>query len=382
MSRRIRILVFAHAADMSGANQVVHALVTQLDPNRFEPEVAVPCEGLLAEALRTLGAGVEVIGETDGYPAALIPVIRRAIVRRNPDLVHINSFSGSSRNVCIASILAGRPYVWHIHEMLPPNTPLKTRFFLRTARRVIACSEASRAQFAALVPRSRPVDLVYNAVPVPAGPVTPETKTAARARLLAEFGLPPDTRVVITVGRVEPEKGQDLLLEAAAAVVRAVPGAVFLVVGPLGGEGDPYLHSLETAIDRLGLEGRVIFSGYRPDAGDLVLGADVMAHPSRKESFGLVLGEALARLTPVVAFRVGGVPEIVRHGRSGWLVEPFDTGELAHRIAGLLSDSDLRTAMGAAGRKDVLASFTVEAFAAKMEKILEGAAGGRSGAGH
>jgi glycosyltransferase involved in cell wall biosynthesis len=148
------------------------------------------------------------------------------------------------------------------------------------------------------------------------------------------------------VGRLQPEKGVDVFLRAAALVSARVPSARFVVVGdgPLRGE-------LEALAGRLGLEGRVEFLGYRPDARELLGGLDVLAVSSRSDGAPLVVLEALTAGVPVVGSAVGGIPDQIRHGREGLLVPPGDPHALADALAALVAEPARARAMGAAGRR-------------------------------
>lgn len=190
----------------------------------------------------------------------------------------------------------------------------------------------------------------------------PADAAASRARLLNLLPAPArDTRIVLAAGRLSPEKGVDVLVEAARRVGDS--RACFIICGD-GAERA----ALGRQIAAAGLVGRVVLAGFRGDLDELMPGADLFVLPSRTEGLPNVALEASARGVAVVATAVGGTPEVVAHGVNGLLVPPGDPAALAGRIAELLADDIHRAALGAAGRDRMRREFT---FAAQAEQYLE-----------
>jgi N-acetyl-alpha-D-glucosaminyl L-malate synthase BshA len=150
---------------------------------------------------------------------------------------------------------------------------------------------------------------------------------------------------------------------ALAEVVRTRPAVLVLV-----GDG-PERASIEALAVSLGLAGRVAFLGERPELGTLFSQADLFLLPSDQESFGLAALEALASGVPVVASRVGGLPEVVIAGTTGLLVPPHAPQALAAAVLGLLDDEPRRTAMGRAAREDAASRFRPEPVVDRYEAI-------------
>jgi glycosyltransferase involved in cell wall biosynthesis len=186
-----------------------------------------------------------------------------------------------------------------------------------------------------------------------------------RERLLAL--LPRPVRLVVgAAGRLSPEKGFGQLVEAAAVVLAACPDVGFVLFGdgPLRGE-------IAGRIAELGLTERVVLAGFRADLDELLPALDVLALPSFTEGLPNVVLEAFAARVPVVATAVGGTPEVVEDGASGYLVPPGDPNALARRLLDLLADDGLRRAMGQRGRERVQAEFTFEAQARQYQQLFE-----------
>lgn len=207
---------------------------------------------------------------------------------------------------------------------------------------------------------------------------------------------------VLFVGRISPEKGLHVLLDAFARVVARFPEARLDIVGAhaecpreilvdLGDEpmvrdlarfydGRGYAAHLNEQIRRHGLASRVEFSGFLPHAEAVrhFHRAWVLVNPSLSESFGMSLAEGMAAGIPVVATRVGGMVEVVDDGVTGSIVAPDDPTALAEALIGLLSDGELRRRMGEAGRRRASACFSWQRAADDVAALAARAAGARS----
>lgn len=185
----------------------------------------------------------------------------------------------------------------------------------------------------------------------------PEPREAARARI----GIAPEERIVLFVGRIDPIKGIDTLVDAAAILLAGEtlsPAPTFLIVGgDLDDAGEPVgpLADIARAVAARGISGRFRLVGSQPQdqLPAFYAAADVVAVPSRYESFGLVAVEALACGVPVVASRAGGLRFTIDEGVSGLLVKPQSPSALAGGIARILGDDALRSAMASAARPSV-----------------------------
>lgn len=171
----------------------------------------------------------------------------------------------------------------------------------------------------------------------------------------AELGLNMDAPVFGVVSALRPEKGLEVLLQAATHVFRSMPEARLVIAG----EGSEQVHLKSLATD-LGITDHVIFLGHREDVPDVLSAVDVAVSPSETESLPNAVLEAMALARPVVATRVGGTPELVVDGETGYLVDAGASSPLADRIVELLRDADRRASMGAAGRQRVTEEYSPE----------------------
>ncbi len=183
--------------------------------------------------------------------------------------------------------------------------------------------------------------------------------------------------LVATVGRLDPWKGHEVFLEAAAVVLERHPTCVFAVIGDVLFDsvrrrfGDRR-QQMERRAKELGVADRVRFLGQRTDVPRLLGAVDVLVHPSREpEPFGRSVAEAMAASVPVVASRIGGIPEIVTDGENGLLVPAGDAAALAEVISKLLGDDSLRARLAAAGRAVARDRFSIEAHVEAVQRVYE-----------
>ncbi len=184
---------------------------------------------------------------------------------------------------------------------------------------------------------------------------------------------PPGPPTVVFLGRLEHRKGTFELLQAVPRVLRELPGARFVLIGadrphcPGGRTHAEYLRD-EFPGD---IQKQVTLAGRlpQPEVDRWLQTADVFVAPSRYESFGLVFVEAMRWGTPVVGTTVGGIPEVVEDGRSGLLVPPESPYDLAAALVKLLTNPDLRSRLGAAGRKRAEVEFSAERMARRTESL-------------
>jgi len=173
-------------------------------------------------------------------------------------------------------------------------------------------------------------------------------------------------RIIGSAGRLSPEKGFDMLVEAAAIVARSDPGAGFVHFGD-----GPLRQAIRRRIGELGLEQRFILAGLRDDLDRFLPHWDLSVLPSFTEGLPTVVLESYAAGVPVVATAVGGTPEAVADGVDGYLVQPGDPTALARRILDLLGADDRRREMGRLGRRRIRAEFTFDAQATRFQRVCE-----------
>ncbi len=298
-------------------------------------------------------------------PGALV-ALRRLMRERGVALVHTHS-SVDSWIGGLAARSLGRPVVRSRHVSIPI---LRRRALVyRLADRIITTGEGiARIVAAAGVDPAKIVS-------VPAGVDTTRFHPGVSGKAVRdELGLPsaPAGHVVGLVANIRGSKGHRYFLEAARAVLRALPDTRFLVVGDGVGFDDVRRRAHELELDE-----HVIMTGFRRDIPEVMAALDLLVLPStRSEATSQVIPQALAVGTPVAATAVGGIPEIVRDGENGRLVPPADPAALAAAIVELLRDRERARALAQAGQREVLARYTVEAMMARTQAVYRELLGG------
>jgi len=189
-----------------------------------------------------------------------------------------------------------------------------------------------------------------------------------RAKFRREIGLGDNTPLIGNVGMIRPDKGQLVLVEAAPLVLQKRPDARFVIVG----QGTGILKrgiNVRNAIDRAGLADKIIMAGYRWDTPNVYAACDMIVIASlRTEASPIVLREAFASGRPVIATKVGDIPEILRDRENGLLIEPGDTQALANAIMEFITDPNLAAYCAANGLRYATEHFS---FDTMMEKKLQ-----------
>lgn len=185
--------------------------------------------------------------------------------------------------------------------------------------------------------------VIHSAVECPDGA---NCKLPADTR--ASLGIPADAVVVGTVARLDPVKGVGVLVEAAPIIAHACPSIPiwFLIVG-----GGTQQAKLESRAKKLGIHGRMVFTGMRRDIGVLMKSMDIYVQPSLNEGMGKTIIQAQHAGLPVVASRVQGIPDVVNEGKNGLLVPPADPAALASAVSGLVCDPEQRRCYSAEAKR-------------------------------
>ena len=289
----------------------------------------------------------------------LLPVLRsrwryvwrlKQLLRAQPGILHVHSRMGASRYALWSGRWAGVPVVLTLHEFPDKRkwAAWRDAWLIRClVDRVVAVSEATAAAYRPQL-KGMPVRVIRNVLRIP-----PE-------RPARSGGKP----VFAMIGRLGPRKGTEEFLQACARLRQAAVGFEAWLVGDwISAE------EREKAVARaaeLGVSDCVVFRGAVDDMAVIYRNVDLVAVPSHAETFSLVAMEAMGSGLPVVASDVGGLPELVEDGRTGFLVPVGDAQALADRILTLLRDAALRQTMGAAGRERARTLFSPGSYAARM----------------
>ncbi len=325
---------------------VVDLIASQRDAGHECRVICLFKLGLLARELLASGVRVDACGKRPGLDLRALRRAR-ALIRQSPDAV-IHTHNAMAHYYAVLASL-GLPVKCRIntrHGMGGRTRSGRQEWLYRQSLRgtdyAVAVCEAARQRFAADGMRPRRALLS-----VPNGIRLERFRPAddvARQSLVAELGLPTGSRIIGTVGRLQPVKDHALLLRAFAKVSVQVPEAALVIVGD-----GPLRAALEAQAEQAGLSDALRFMGDRHDVPRLLTGMEVFALTSTSEGYSVALLEACASSLPIVATDVGGNREIVRHGINGRLVPSGDTAAIATALIALLRGGEQAAAMGRAG---------------------------------
>lgn len=307
-----------------------------------------------------------------GIFAALFRVSRqlRALIQEHRiDLVHTVMYP-ASLYVALACRGTRCRQLWHEHNVKRlhgVNRPIY-RWIARSCTRVIGPSDAVIAALAdSGMDRAR-LHTVYNGIDL--ARFSPDNEAARRAR--RDLGLGPDQPAVGLFGQMLPYKGHLTLIEAAPALIAAMPSIRFFFVGAL--ENPPYQEQLRARLRELGLEERFTFTGWRTDVPALIRAMDVnVVATLTPEPAALSLMETMAMARPIVATGTGGTREIVVDGVTGLIVPPGDAEALAAAVTRILQSPELGASLGEAGRRRVEQRFTRARHIEEIRGLYEAA---------
>jgi glycosyltransferase involved in cell wall biosynthesis len=378
--RECRVLYVNNSADIYGASRCVIRLLTGLDRTRYIPLVLLPEDGPLRKRLEALGVEIvfhprlsvvtrPVFGSWRllifflEFPASVL-FLWRLIRRRKIDLVHTNT--GVMVSPGLAAKLAGVPHLWHIRDWFQEFRQIwkpYSRYILWSSDAVITVSEAVASQFA----DGSKINVVYDGFP------TDELQSGDAERgqdFRRRFGL--GTQFVVgCVGRIKlRRKGQEVLVRAAAILKAKGLRPKVLIVGTVYPGNESHLESLKALIQEAGLQDQVVLTGELEDVKPAYSAMNVLVLPSAQpEPFGNVMMEAMTMSVPGIATNIGGSPEAVEDGVTGFLVPPSEPEALADKIELLMNDPKLGRRLGEAGLKRVMERFSIEEMIRKIEAL-------------
>ena len=375
----LRVLFVVPDLGVGGAERHVTTVLPQLDPARFTPSVVcIGGPGALFDELTRAGVPARALHRRKRQAASALVDLVREMRRTRPDLVVVRGYNAEALGR-IAAVLARVPRVvmWvHNHGDIEPRGRIRRIVDRVLGRATDAYYGVAEAQTEYLVEDlgypAEKITVVYNGV----DPDRFDPDAGRDPELAAQLGIGMDDPVLGILAALRPEKDHATLLHAFRIVADEMADAKLLVVG----EG-PERGRLEKLAADLGLAGRVVFTGARSDIPAVLALFDVVTLSSYSiECFPMAVLEAMAAGRPAVCTAVGGVPEMIEEGVTGYLVPPHDPAALADRYLALLRDRAATRRLGAAARAAVESRFSLRRSVEAAEQAMERTAGRVPGA--
>lgn len=365
--RKINILHIVEDLNIGGVEELVRIIVTGLDREKYNIHICCIEEGgQTAQELMAAGIKVDILGLKSYHNLFNILKLVKYIKERKIDIIHTHMYFASSFGR-IAAILAKTPIListsYSNYFEYKRRNILMEYFLANFTDRIIAASNSIK-EFTVKQQKISPdkFTVIYDCASS-----DKFSKNIDSISIKKDLGIELDYSVVGCVARLDVVKGIAYLIQAASEVLRRIPKVKFLIVG------DGLLRKeLEELSINLGIKDKIIFAGSRRDIPEMLSVMDIFVLPSAlREGCPLAILEAMAMSKPVIASRLGGIPEEVQDEKSGILVPPKDSLALAEAIQKLLSDKNLAKDMGKIGRKIFEDKFSKEIMLKKIESLYD-----------
>ena len=358
------ILYLSTSSGPGGAERVINNLAASLDPERYRAVLCLFRPGWLQERSESRDIRTFIIpthGMTDWRWALQF---KRLLQQEQVDLIHAHEFDANVQGAFVAT-LAGIPLVATVHG--------KNYFWERLRRRQAYRWVSRRATMVAVSENLKQfivervgvspcrVKVLYNGVDE-----LPNYDRAQVEECRNELGLPESGQIVGVVGNLYPVKGHQYLIDGIPSVLAKCPGTSFVFAGR--GQLEP---ELKAQVHRLGIERSVFFLGLRQDIPRILAMLDVFVLPSLSEGLSMAILEAMIAGKPVVATQVGGNPELVLHGETGFLVPPCDSQALASSLITLLTNRQQAAQFAEEGKRRAEGQFSLRTMVRAYQSLYD-----------
>ena len=363
-----RILYIHGIGRIGGAERDLLAILRATNRDEWEPHVACPPATPLSDRLAREGSRLHAIslGPWRKWYSPLVRwrgvrSLRELVADTAPHVIHVNDIWWVPHTIAAVRGSSGRrpPIVAHVRQEIEPEKV--RRYGLESVQAVIAISKQVEQALIGGGVSPNAVQTIYSGLQF--SDTTPAPQGAAS---YGAYGLSADAVLLGTVAHLFVRKGYDVMLRALPAIIQEVPAVQYLIIGT----GDAaYERQLKALAATLGVADHVHFAGFQENVAPFLAALSLYVHPARMEGFGIAVVEALAAGKAVVATRVGGLPEVVDHGRTGLLVNPDDPEGLSAAILSLLRDEGRRKEMGERAARVARERFDLSASVGAIERL-------------
>lgn len=360
-----RVVHYIESRNFGGAEQIVFNLLSGLDRNRWESI-------LIYHSYPGIAPFIEKVNELDIEIIPLPPIERWTNISQMLKLIrklralnatvfhaHLPWYLSCSYGL-LCAYLAGVPATVATQQLYieinPSRLYILQKLISMIVDRYIAVSGGVAEKLGRLIFSHDKIRVVKNGISIENFPCT---KSNTLRELLKDNK---DMPIVLTVARLDKQKGHEYLIEAASMV----PEAVFALVGD-----GPERGKLETYVKEMNLEKRLVFLGYREDIQEILSGCDLFVLPSLYEGLPLAILEAMAAGKPVIASDINGTDEIINDGKTGILVPPADPNAIAEAIRRVLSDPSLARNLAASGKERAYSEFSSKKMVEGVTRVYE-----------
>ncbi len=355
---------------MGGAEQVIYNLVEHTDKTRYIVSILCLEEPVGAFGKQLIEKGIQIVSfrRKPGFDWSVVRDIRHFLKHHDVAVLHCHQYTPYVYGLS-AAVFMSTKVIFTEHGRFFPDVRRPKRVLLNP---LLNCFTAyitaiSSATKDALIQYenfpAKKIKVIYNGLDDTRYLLPPETD------FKKELGLPESARMLGTVGRLDPIKNQKMMIKALRHIRASYPETVLVIIGD-----GPERHHLESFVSELELSSHVIFTGFREDVHRYFSVMDLFLLTSFSEGTAMTILEAMASSLPMVVTDVGGNPEIVQEGETGFVVPSDDEKSLVDRILYLFENPDMMNKMGQAGRARFDEYFTVDKMVHAYEEMYEGSA--------
>lgn len=371
-NNKTKVLFVITKSNWGGAQRYVYDIATILHKEQFEAVVALGGKGVLEEKLRS--ANIRTISLSSLMrdisifkDLASFFALWKLFLIECPDVVHLNSAKASGLGALAARCARAHNIIftahgWAFNEDRPPFQRLLIKFFswlsVMLAHKTITVSDAVHDDTKRWPLVRNKIVTIRNGISAPQ--FTSRNEARATLEKLAGAQLTQDAFLAGTIAELHKNKGYEYAILALEQAIPSNPHVFYFILG--GGEEKEHLQDI---VKQHGLEERIFFLGFVPNAAQYLQAFDCFILPSIKEGLPYVLLEAGNASLPVIASRTGGIPEIIEDGKTGLLVPPRDPNALARAIERLVKNPAERATLGTALHDKVAENFSISKMASE-----------------
>lgn len=369
-----KIIEVSSDTNIGGAGKCLLTLLENFDYDKLEVKVVLPQNSLLKPHIDAMGISViEVLGIADkSLDWGSVKELKRIFKVEKPDLVHTHA----SMSARIAAKMAGAKIVYTRHSVFPPSPRISRGLgklingavnnYLSDG--IIAVAEAAKDNLTDTGVSDKKLRVILNGVE----PLT-FVSSDEKAQLRERFAIAEGEKAVSIVARLEDIKGHDYFIDAAAKLLREGINAKFFIAGT-----GSYEEHLKAKVKNIGLEDKIIFTGFISDVDKLMNVTDIQVNASfGTEATSLALLEGMSLGIPAVVSDFGGNPGVIKDGVNGFIVPKQNASALAEGIGRLLCDEELYKKLSDGAKEIFAKTFTAKAMTKNTEKLYFDILGGK-----
>jgi glycosyltransferase involved in cell wall biosynthesis len=363
-SSPIKLCIMSSSFRLGGLEKLLYYLCRNLDPRHFDLTICLLREKgpFIDLMVRDLKPRVHVFDLTSPLKLSVLWNIVQLLRRTDPHIIHTFGFKGDVISRCLRPFLGTSALASGVANPDLPHARWK-RWLNRTTSWCVDVYWANCQAFAALgvqrlgIPAEK-IKVISHGIDWNQESLLTETNGTVRD----ELGVAPDVPLIALLGNLRFIKGHHCVIEAAPLILRRFPQATFVFIGEDTTEG-----ALPALAECHGLGDHFRFIGFREDPRPYLNAADLLLQPSLSEGLPWAILEAMSLGKPVIASKVGGIPEVIEHGVNGYLIPPADNNALAQAVIELLSHPQLGMELGRRGRETVKERFTLKRMVKEFE---------------